>query len=483
MTDVAKLPFQSKSAHEFAVTDAGNISNRVAPRQFALDRAPKLLGAPGPRPVRRTNALAAWLALVGAILPYEMQIYLAGAKFTPGRIGITLLLIPALFILSRKGRRAQLSDFFACATAAWMVGAAIYTGGVEALPSTIAESLEFLGAYLVARAFFWGPEALHTLIQVLKVVTITAVVLGIMDSISGRLIVHETFASIFHVAPPVAGGRHGMVRAVSTFEHEIQFGVFCSVVAAVFIYSESSVLQRTLLVGLCFIGSILSWSSAALISILIVLSAYTYDRLARQFPWRWVALWITGAAVLSALILVSNDPMSWLIRHFTLDQQSANFRILIWNIALAKISDAPFTGFAFNSLDNYILNATVDCVWLVFALRFGVPMILFLFLANMGALLPTRQSIRTGRHSYADAIRPAFTMVIILFMFTGLTVHFWNYMWIFWGLCLGIRASLRELEGSTSVVTAFAGLSKRRTSRAWEALESNLMLRTNGLRG
>ena len=26
----------------------------------------------------------------------------------------------------------------------------------------------------------------------------------------------------------------------------------------------------------------------------------------------------------------------------------------------------------------------------------------------------------------------------------GLTVHFWNYMWIFWGICLGVRASLRE---------------------------------------
>jgi hypothetical protein len=31
-------------------------------------------------------------------------------------------------------------------------------------------------------------------------------------------------------------------------------------------------------------------------------------------------------------------------------------------------------------------------------------------------------------------------------MFAGLTVDFWNYTWMFWGLCIGIRASLRELS-------------------------------------
>jgi len=37
-----------------------------------------------------------------------------------------------------------------------------------------------------------------------------------------------------------------------------------------------------------------------------------------------------------------------------------------------------------------------------------------------------------------------FTMVLGMFMFVGLTVHFWNYMWISWGLCIGTRASVRE---------------------------------------
>ena len=41
-------------------------------------------------------------------------------------------------------------------------------------------------------------------------------------------------------------------------------------------------------------------------------------------------------------------------------------------------------------------------------------------------------------------MRTGFTMALTMMMFMGLTVHYWAYMWTFWGLCIGIRASLRE---------------------------------------
>ena len=50
-----------------------------------------------------------------------------------------------------------------------------------------------------------------------------------------------------------------------------------------------------------------------------------------------------------------------------------------------------------------------------------------------------------------NQMRHAFTLVLLMFMFTGLTVHFWKSMLMFWGLCLGIRASLRELAIKTEM--------------------------------
>ncbi len=68
-------------------------------------------------------------------------------------------------------------------------------------------------------------------------------------------------------------------------------------------------------------------------------------------------------------------------------------------------------------------------------------MIILLGLLNVSSFWSTgRRPTKTA----GDRRRTAFTLVLLTFMFTGFTVHFWNYMWIFWGLSIGIRASLRE---------------------------------------
>jgi hypothetical protein len=398
---------------------------------------------------RLVNFPAAVLALVGIILPTEMQISIGEAKFTPGRIGIILLLLPALSILFQKGRRLLLCDFLAFATASWLIVAAVATAGLGALASAAgAEALEFLGGYLVARAYFFGLPALDTFVRVLKAFAIVAIILGIADSISGRLIVHDTIASIVRASVwPEAGYRHNMVRAASTFDHAILFGTFCALTAAILLYWEQSLLRRILSVGFCFLGCLLSLSSAALLAFLIALSAYCYDRLMRQYSWRWSAFWVAASMMLLVVSLVTNNPLGWVLTHLTMDPQTGYFRLMIWEVASIYIAQAPLTGYAYSVLGHGILDATVDSVWLVRSLQFGVPMVILLFLTNVAAFLPTKGSSENRVNGlYLDGMRRAFTLVLLLFMFNGLTVHFWNYLWIFWGLCIGIRASLRELS-------------------------------------
>src|SRR6202023_578334 len=118
--------------------------------------------------------------------------------------------------------------------------------------------------------------------------------------------------------------------------------------------------------------------------------------------------------------------------HFTFDPQTGFYRILIWDAATAQISQAPIAGAGFVLFGN-MLDRTVDSVWLVVGLRYGIPMIVLLILFNVSSFLPTaRSSIRRPRD--LDPLRTAFTLILLTFMFTGLTVHFWNFMWIFWGL-------------------------------------------------
>lgn len=419
-----------------------------------------------PRASERCSTLPAWLLLMGLILPAaQVQLYLADAKLTVGRIGILLLIIPAAARLVRAGRHILVSDYLACAVAAWMFAAATYTGGPGAISSTGAESLEFLGGYLVARGFFFGPAAIYSFIKPFKLVTAYIVVLALFDNLSGRLIVQEMFSAAFGSSATLSPDyRLYWVRAASTFDHPILLGTYCTVACGIFLFSEQRPLSKMLWAGLSVFGCLLSLSSAPLLSCFIVMMLYLYDTALKQYSGRWRALQLCLVTIVLVILAVANHPLGWIISHLTFDPVSGYFRMLIWDAAIQKIMDSPYTGYAFGPLKHDILDTTVDSVWLVFALRFGLPMIILLVLTNIASVLPVKSRFQgVMEDPSAPDLRIAFTIAVVMLMFTGLTVHYWNYLWIFWGVCIGIRASLRE--SSLYPVSPYPTVRTRRRER------------------
>lgn len=393
----------------------------------------------------RRYRLPAWLSLVGALLPSAELSIRIGVNFPPGRLCIVLLSGPAIFILLSRAYRPSWSDFFAIATAGWMVASAVYEKGTDVLlTSAGGESVEFLGAYLVGRAFFGCPESLQTFIQVLKKVAILLLLFALTDRITGQWFVQNTLASLVNVVPPMAVYRGDAIRATATLDHPILLGAFFSLILPLFLYSAKSGTHRISYLLVCLTGTFLSLSSSALMACMMVLAAYSYDRSLKNFPARWPLFWIISATIFGVFFLVANAPLSWMITHLTLDPQTGYFRFLIWNAALERISESPFIGLITDKSNNSILDTTVDCVWLAHALRFGVPMIAFLLLANITAIWPPNRARDNFRDAFSAQMNTAFTIVLLTFMFIGMTVHFWNYMWIFWGLCIGIKSSLKR---------------------------------------
>jgi hypothetical protein len=287
------------------------------------------------------------------------------------------------------------------------------------------------------------------------VFAIISIVLAMGDTLSGRWIVQDAATSLMGGTSVVDAAlvqdtfRGNMIRAISTFDHPILFGTFCTLTAAILFYTEQTVLRRIFWVGLSSLGCLLAQSSAAAMALFIVLATYGFDCAMRRFQWRWSFLGAVGMILFLLIFAISSNPLSWIISHFTFDPQTGFYRILIWDAAMAQISQAPIAGAGFVLFGN-MLDRTVDSVWLVVGLRYGIPMIVLLILFNVSSFLPTdRSSIRRPRD--LDPLRTPFTLILLTFMFTGLTVHFWNFMWIFWGLCIGIRASLREQSISGSI--------------------------------
>ncbi|RFB81079.1 hypothetical protein [Methylovirgula sp. 4M-Z18] len=357
-----------------------------------------------------------------------------------------VLLIPALVNLLFSGQRTSWADFFALATAVWIPVAAMFSKGTDALFTAAGgESLEFLGAYMVGRAFLWHPAALRNFLNVLKFVIIVLFFCALADRISGQWIIENSLASFVNIVPAGANYREGVVRATATLDHPILLGAFFALASALFIYSNMSTLSRAFFLLVCLFGSYLSLSSVSLMVWCMILGVYLYDQFLSAVSRRWTLFWGATFMFICLIVATTNAPLGWIITHMTWDPESGYFRYLIWNAALERIHESPYIGFAFSPLNDDILDTTIDSVWLASALRFGVPMIVWLFLTNLAAIWPTRK-IRPDLDdaAFLKRMNTGFAVMLLMFMFIGLTVHFWNYMWVYWALCLGIKTSLRQ---------------------------------------
>lgn len=399
---------------------------------------------------QRASSAPMWLLLGTACAP-TINIFIGGVKLTLARVGILCLLVPALSNLFSGRRRAVASDWFACALAVWMVAATTVVEGFNS--SAFAEVLEFLGAYLVARAYAFGPVCLAVFVRVLEIVLITLVALALLDTLSGRNITLEIIAMILPGVGPSNAYRLNLVRAASTFDGSTQFGTFCAASAAVLLYSGRTVLKRFIYGGASALGCALSITSAAFMGLGIVMSTYAYDQLFHSYSRRWKLYVVTFAALICSLFLISNDPVASIIGHLTFDPSDGWFRLNTWMHATHNISLSPWVGYGFQQYgdpEDYFDQASVDCVFLVVALRFGLPAIAFLILTNLGSFVHFGAKPSAG--PYLDKVATGLTLAICTWMFIGLTVHYWNGPWILWGLFIGVRASLKEY-GSAKATT------------------------------
>jgi hypothetical protein len=398
---------------------------------------------------QRPSSFSAWLLLTGVLLiPASLVVFSGeGFKFTPGRLAITLLLAPALSKLLREHRHFVSSDFFVFLTAAWMIGSRFQDDGLNA--SAVAEVIELLGAYIVSRAYFFGRWELQQFMRIFKILMVVMILLACLEPLAGTNVVTSTVSALFQTQVNSTQFRLGIARAQSTIEDSELFGALCCVAGCLCLYMEPNRVRRVVWVGFCFFGCLLSISSGPLLTFAIMLASYVYDCMLYQFPWRWKAYVATIAGLLAAVFVVSNNPVGWLIEHLLFDPGSSYFRVYVFDYYLAHIAVYPFTGWGFGPVgdDDFLSTTTVDNVWIVCAVRFGLPMIFFLLLTNIGTFF---RAVGKGEESdsYIKNAGTAFTFGLVCLMSIGLTVHYWNAIWMFWGVCLGTRASIKEFVGS-----------------------------------
>jgi O-Antigen ligase len=397
------------------------------------------------RPITNTgrpNPIVAWLILVGIFTPY-IQMDIGGLVFTPARLTATIFFLPAIVILLKSGRNWKSPDFFAIATAGWIIIASFFNEGFQAYVG--AQALEFLGAYLMGRAFFFGRPGLELFNRIFKAVAFVVILLGFLDTLAG----YPVTLTLLGLTQFQVDYRNGVLRADSVFSVAELFGTFCVVATVLFWYCERNTTTRIFFVVLSICGTVASLSSGPLLGLVISLAVFSYDAILNKIVWRWKLLVMGVLGLILAAYLYSNDPIAAIVGHLTLNPETGNFRINTWTLGLDLVSEHPIVGRGLASLEDasdlvkLFVGQSVDALWLVLMLRYGVPVVVLLLLT---IFIPMFGTYRSANDPYLTRARTGFSLAVILMAVIGITVHYWDAIWIFFGICIGIRASFVELE-------------------------------------
>jgi hypothetical protein len=396
-----------------------------------------------------------WLVSLGIFLPFTVG--------DTGKYVIALLFLPAFISFFSQGNRQVMAcDVFVWTATLWMLAVKIgWSEQPGILAATGSDALAFVGSYMVARSFIYGEPSLKEFVRALKVVALVLIALSLLDTLTGTFFINGLMGKIFTDSRPFrapAAGIHRslfgfvVLRAASTFGHPILYGTFCSIAAAIFLSYDRSIGQRVFYCGACLFGCLLSVSSAPILGFVMVVLLDCYDRLLYSYPQRWTILYVALAPFVCASFILSDNPLTWLLRHVTADPVDAYYRLLAWQSAFDYIALSPIVGTdPITWSANEILGNTIDSVWLVMSLTYGLPMVALLLLASLSACgLLTRKINRSLVRYEILRSRTGLSLVLFLFVYLGLTVHFWGAIWMFWGLCLGIRTSLEEYCLATS---------------------------------
>jgi O-antigen ligase len=412
---------------------------------------------------RHLAASPPWLlsALVIAIfMPDEFGFTLFGLRLTVARV-ILLALAPCVLVaygrLIGSGRyRFVPSDLIMPLAGLWMI---IAPSTVDGLPEALVKggvmALDFVVAYAAMRAIPQERQEIGTLVKILCVGAAIAGYLSILDTLTGTpFVLHDLAISITgnRIENPIPYVledllRFGLIRATGPFAHPILLGS-TMVYGLVLMYALSGTYRVFCGLG-CAIGLVGSFSSAPLFALVGAGALVIYGRVA-VFPGRWFLIATVAIVAFLLLVLLHPAPFGWLFGHFLLNAQTGNYRLLIWQFGGDVVLASPITGMGlvapYASRPQW-MSATVDSIWLLSAMQFGIPGSVLIALSMVSACwAPAGRADQNGNSAHVDERRLAGSLSVIIFLtiFLGFTVHFWGTSWILMGLIAGMRANFAQ---------------------------------------
>lgn len=397
--------------------------------------------------------------LMAGRLPWAVRIYLfclvvpiwfnAGPLYMSTlRLYLLVMILPLTFqLLSGRFGRVILPDVLFFAHILWATVAITVSNPEKVVQQMGSVGIEFLGGYVLARAYIRKVEDFLALSRWLVVVVLCLTPFAIYEALTGRPTIIEAIRAlpgILSIEIVTIDRRMGLERVQAVFAHPIHFGLFCSVafsLAFVALKGVTASTWRWLSAAIVGATGFLALSSGALLAMVMQVGLIAWAALFDRIAWRWWLLLCLAAVAWVMIDLLSNrTPLQVFFSYATFSAHNAYWRgtIFEWGIANVLgsaekgIAASPWVGIGLNDWIRpwYMRSGSMDNFWLVMAVRYGLPGFLFLALGyawGLGRVM--RRDLAAD--PVLSQIRRAWVFTFVGLTFTLSTVHVWASIYSF----------------------------------------------------
>lgn len=393
------------------------------------------------RPISSTPG---YLPLVAVIYLYSLLIpamfNLGSVALSGPRLILLVLVVPmAVDLFSGKLGRVYAVDYLFLLFIGWATLAIAINNPNVAVQQAGSTSIEFLGGYLMGRAYVRTPEAFRSVIRVGFIMILVALPFGVLEMKTGVALWPRLFNSLpgfwgwGDVANPP---RMGLERAQVFFSHPIHHGLFCSMfftLVFVGLRDRVSLGMRVFMTLLVVFGTIQGLSAAPLLSIMLQIGLITWAYIFRSNPARWWLLLGLFALMYVAIDLLSNrSPARVLMTYATFSPQTAYYRAVINEWGFLNVWQNPVFGLGLRDWvrPHYMQRGSVDNFWLLMAMRYGIPGFLIVAWGYADAVLRVGLT-KTTEGTEINNQRLAWTITLAGLSFVLYTVHVWTSIYSF----------------------------------------------------
>jgi len=381
------------------------------------------------------------LFLISLFIPWLWTI--GPIVISPYRVVLIITILPCLAIWI-KGQAGGIffADIMILFYSFWCVVSLAAVHDIDtAVQSGGIIFIETVGAYMLGRCFIRSADQFYGAVRLLFWTVAFLLPFALVEAISNWNVALSLFSAFFptHVLAYNVP-RWGMRRVQTVFEHPILFGVSSGAILAlvhlVLGYSRPAV-RRWSGSAVVWVTALLSLSAGPMTALFAQSGLMGWNWLMGRYERRWMILWGLILASYLFISMASNQTVpEFYLTHFSFDQGSAYYRILIWHFGSESALNHPLFGVGFNRWDRPSwMPGSIDMFWLYHAVQFGIPagLLIMLSFLSMVATVSFKRGLDTRLLQY----RTAYLAVMTGYFVVGWTVHFWNATYVLFLFLLG----------------------------------------------